>query len=455
MKLPHELANAGIESYMAIALRDPQGAPIGLLGIMDHTPLDDPEFPHTVLKIFAARATAELERVQAENERRKLERQIQHAEKLKSLGVLAGGIAHDFNNLLTGILGNANLALSKMPDDSPALLHLRRIENATKRAENLTRQMLAYSGKGTFVIVPLDLNGLVQEMSELLSTAISKTAKMDTVFAPGLPTIEADATQVRQVIMNLMMNASDSLEGRTGTVGVRTGLVEVHEDEVDPSALSKSMSPGRHIFVEVSDSGAGMDDETRRRMFDPFFSTKFAGRGLGMSAVLGIVQRHRGGIQVDSAVGVGTTIRVMFPASAKPVPDELTRGAVRSLHGGERTALVVDDEEMVREVIRNVLLANGLRVVTARDGFEALELLEGRPELIDLVLLDLTMPGMDGSAALEKIRSIDSNVPVVLMSGYDEKDATLRFGDGSLAGFLQKPFDASALMGTIEQVLAD
>ena len=400
---------------------------------------------------FATLVTDVTERQRAEEERRKLEQQMQHAQKLESLGVLAGGIAHDFNNLLMAVLGNADLALSELPEHSPARENLVDIEKAARRAADLCRQMLAYSGKGRFVIEPVNLNEIIAEMSQLLEVSISKSAALRCHFAPDLPAVEADATQLRQIVMNLLTNASEALGERSGTISLTTG-VEVCGPEGPPRTWAGEKLPGGpYVFLEVSDTGCGMDKETVEKIFDPFFTTKFTGRGLGLAAVLGIVRGHRGAMRVYSEPGQGTTFKILLPA----VP-----GPARALHPdapaadwrGSGLVLLVDDEETVRTVGERMLRRAGFDVRLARDGQEALECFRAEGDRIRCVLLDLTMPRMNGEECFRQMRALRPDVRVVLSSGYNEQDAVNRFAGKGLAGFLQKPYHFSRLLEVIRAV---
>ena len=391
------------------------------------------------------------EQREAEEESRHLEQQLVQAQKLESLGVLAGGIAHDFNNLLVGILGNASLALSEIPADAPLRETLEGIETAALRAGELTNQMLAYSGKGRFVVEPLDLSELVAEMAHLLESAISKKAVLRHELARDLPPVDADATQIRQLVMNLITNASDALGDGPGTIALRTHLLE----EAEPAAPEEwGPPPGPRILLEVEDSGCGMAPETLSRIFDPFFTTKFTGRGLGLAAALGIVRGHRGAIDVQSDPGRGTRFRVLFPASskcaAKPALPELAEAGPSRARG---TLLVADDEEVVRSMAGRILERAGFDVLTAEDGRRAVEIVRENAERISAVLLDLTMPHLGGEEALRAIREIRPDMPVVLTSGYSESEIAPRFEGVRLEGFLQKPFRPPQLVERMQGAL--
>jgi len=394
----------------------------------------------------------------AEEERRRLDAQMQHAQKLESLGVLAGGIAHDFNNLLVAILGNAGLALLELPPESPARQTVLAIETASQRAAELTRQMLAYSGKGKFIIEPLSLSRLVEEMAHLLEVSVSKSAVLKYRFAPNLPPVEGDATQVRQVIMNLITNASDAIGERSGVISITTGMLWADHEYLAGAYLDGDLPEGDYAFIEVADTGEGMDAETQSRIFDPFFTTKFTGRGLGLAAVLGIVRGHRGAVKIYSEVGRGTTFKVLFPvlavgpSAAEKAASLESRGTSEERANG-RKILVVDDDDTVRAVTRRILERSGFEVLLAVDGADGVETYRANPG-IDLVLLDMTMPRMDGEETFRELRRVDPDVRVILTSGYNEQDATDRFAGKGLAGFIQKPYRPQELMERIFATLS-
>jgi PAS domain S-box-containing protein len=399
---------------------------------------------------------AEDERERAEQERRKLELHMQQVQRLESLGVLAGGIAHDFNNLLVGILGHAGLALGDLPEDAPARRHIEQIETCSLRAGELTTQLLAYAGKARFTVQPTDLSAVVGEMANLLHTAISKSARLDLRLEPGLPATLADRAQLRQVVMNLITNASDALADRQGTILVTTGRTTVTRTLLDDACIASAADPGEYVYLEVQDSGCGIDAETRARMFEPFFTTKASGRGLGLAAVLGIVRGHRGAVHLDSAPGQGTTFRVLLPVCAAAAANE---AAPRPVAAPERRpaarVLVVDDEPAVRVIAREALVRAGFDVVVAGDGEAALEVFRKDGRAIHAVLLDMTMPGLSGLETLRGIHELVRGVPVVLTSGYSEEDAAQRVNGEVIAGFIQKPFAPSALVAKMTEVLSE
>ena len=394
------------------------------------------------------------ERKRTEEERRKLEAQIQQAQKLESLGVLASGIAHDFNNLLVGILGNADLALDQLSPAAPAHPCVKDIETAAKRAAELTRQMLAYSGKEQFVIEPLDLNEVVAEMTRLLEVSISKKVILKYNYADNLPLIEADATQIRQVIMNLITNASEAIGDQSGAISISTGATECDRACLSETYLHEELPEGLYVYLEVADTGCGMDEETRRKMFDPFFTTKSTGRGLGLSALLGTIRGHQGALKVHSQPGRGTTFKVLFPARDRPpAPRPQEPSEARAWRGGG-SILLVDDEETVCTVGKRMLERAGFTVLTAPDGPQAVELFRQHADEIACVLLDLTMPHMDGEETFHELRRIRDDVRVIMSSGYNEQEVAQRFAGQGLAGFIQKPYRRADLLGKLQEVLA-
>ena len=393
------------------------------------------------------------ERRRAARERQTLETRMLQTQKLESLGVLAGGIAHDFNNILMAVLGHADLAQAQMVPGSPAQENILEIEKAARRAADLCRQMLAYSGKGRFVIQSLDLNEVIQDMEPMLAVSISKRVALRNNLAPQLPAIEADITQLRQVIMNLVINASEAIGEANGVITLSTGESECDRSYLRTACLDEDLPEGRYIFVEVSDNGRGMDTDTQKKIFEPFFSTKFTGRGLGLAAVLGIVRGHRGTIKVYSEIGKGTTIKVMIPVSAEPVSHISAPTARAARWKGSGTVLLADDEESVRIVAKQMLERLGFSVLLANDGREALAVFDKNRAVVKCVIMDLTMPQMDGEEAFREIRLIDPTIRVLLSSGYNEQEAVQRFVGKGLAGFLQKPYQLSLLEQKLREVL--
>ena len=389
-------------------------------------------------------------------EQQRWEARLQHSQKLESLGVLAGGIAHDFNNLLVGVMGNARLVIDDLPPESRFMGPLQQVEAAARRAAELTRQMLDYSGKGRFVVEQLDITVLVRDMSKLVEASISKKATIQPALQDDLPSVQGDQTQLRQVVMNLITNASDALEGDPGTIAVRTGLMYATPDQLESAIVGSEAPPGEYVFVEVADTGKGMDVATRERMFDPFYSTKETGRGLGLAACLGIVRGHRGAIFVDSAPGSGTRVRVLLPAAGESVTHDPVPLTDSEDWRSKGLILVVDDEELVRGLVAASLQRAGFDVLEAADGRECVEIYEQQWDRIALIVLDLTMPRLGGLEALEQMKQINPGVRALLSSGYDARDSVPAVGGSTgIAGFLQKPFGPQELIATIREVLGE
>ena len=383
-------------------------------------------------------------------EQRRAERLLHQRQKLESIGILAGGVAHDFNNLLVGIIGGVSYALETLP---PAHELRGILENALKsgdRAANLVRQMLAYAGKGSFQVEEVDLGQVLRTTADLVGASIPRSIDMKILVAPDLPPIRTDATQLQQIIMNLIINASEAMPSdRDGLIAVRAEVTRV---ETPRSTSSGDLAPGNYVSLEVRDNGAGIDPGVLHRIFDPFFTTKFTGRGLGLAAVQGIVRSNRGSIDVESTPGKGTTFRVLLPAvergsgSAPPVPKPEEAGARGRI-------LVVDDEPVVSNTARLLLEKAGHSVSVAFGGEEALGILSAAPRNFSLVLLDLNMPGMDGEQTLTRIRAIDPDLPVIICSGYSERELRHRFEGRTVNGYLQKPFHLAAIRQKVSAAL--
>jgi PAS domain S-box-containing protein len=395
------------------------------------------------------------ERKRAEEQRLSLERQVQQTQKLESLGVLAGGIAHDFNNVLTGLLVNAELSLDVLPAHSPIRPMLLDVHRAGKRAADLTAQMLAYSGHCKFEVMDIDINALVRDMASLLESATSKKAELRYELCADLPAVTADATQLRQIVLNLVTNASEAVGEQEGQVAVRTYTTDSDAAFFDAASPGAEVAEGRYVTIEVTDTGCGMDESTKAKIFDPFFTTKFTGRGLGLSALQGIVRAHNGAILVESELGKGTTFKVLLPALDHPAVPVGERSKEEAGWHGVGTVLVVDDEEMVRNAAVRILRRSGVAVLTASDGVEAVELFRERHDEIACVLLDLKMPRMDGEETFDELRKINRDVPVILLSGYSEQQSTERFAGKGLAGFIQKPYNAEDLRDKVREVLGN
>jgi two-component system cell cycle sensor histidine kinase/response regulator CckA len=405
--------------------------------------------------VVGIRATMQdiTDRKRAEEERRRLDERIQQAQKLEGLAVLAGGVAHDFNNLLVGILGNASLLLADLPPDSPLRESLELIEASARRAAELTNQMLAYAGKGTLTVHPVSLSKLVQGLTPLMQATVHKKVSLKLNCAEDLPTILADASHVQQLIMSLVTNASEAIGDEGGFVIVSTGLVRADRAYLSQAHVDEGLPEGAYVYLSVCDTGCGMDEVTKSRIFDPFFSTKFIGRGLGLPAVLGIVRGHRGCIRVDSEPGRGSTFTVLFPVGWE-TDQKATEGRdPAEPWRGSGTVLVVDDQEAVRNVARQMLERAGLTVLLASNGHQAIKTFRKHAGEIAIVLLDLTMPDMDGEEVFRSLRRIRPDAQVILSSGYGEDEIAPRLAGESPAGFLQKPYQAAELLAKVRRAM--
>ncbi len=396
------------------------------------------------------------ERLRAEHSKFELERQLLHADKLKSLGVLAGGIAHEYNNLLATIVGNLDLAMMDLDAKSPVQSNLQEAARAAQRATNLTQQMLAYSGRGRFVVRQLDLSELIGGIEDLLKAAISKKASMRLNLASDLPLIAGDDPQIQQVIMNLVTNASEALGERPGLITITTRLRECDATYLARSVVQDKIEPGTYVELEVYDSGCGMTPAIQQKLFDPFFTTKSTGRGLGMSVVQGVVRGHKGTMVITSQPERGTAVSILFPCTTarqslnpvslppiaeSPVPAPLTG-----------TVLVAEAEATLRLLLERILKRMGLGVLTAAAGAEAIELFRNHAPDITFVILDFTLLKLDGIKTLEALRGINPEVPVVLTSGYDVENIQERYAQEGFAAFIRKPFQVEALMKIVRQL---
>jgi PAS domain S-box-containing protein len=424
---------------------DPKTQPIPLLCNATALAAEDgtPRGVLIVARDISARKAAEAERFMTEA-------RVRETQKLESLGVLAGGIAHDFNNLLTGILGNASLAKLDIAPETPPYNCVEEIEKASLRAAELCRQMLAYSGKGRFVVQLLDLSELITEAGPLLELSSTKKAKLRFFLNKHLPLIQADVNQLRQVVINLVSNGAEAIGEKDGLIRITTGAMRATREYLHQTHLAPDLPEGVYVFVEVTDNGSGMPPDVLQRIFEPFYTTKFTGRGLGLSAVLGIVRGHNGAIKVESEPGKGASFLVLFPAAEQSamVPPE-TPPVVPST----RRILVVDDEDTVRSVLVRMLRSFGYEAVTAANGQEAVDFFHAGRDDFRAVLLDLTMPELDGAETFREIHRLRPALPVILMSGYTEHDAVSRFGAQGLAGFLQKPFQPEVLRSRLAAVV--
>ena len=388
------------------------------------------------------------ERKRAEADREALNRQLQETQKWESLGILAGGVAHDFNNILTVVLGSAGLARKGLPPFSPTGPYLDQIEQACRRAADLCRQLLAYTGRGQIAAAKTDLNQLIQSSSVLLAVPASKAATIRYELSTNIPHIQADPSQVRQVMVNLVMNAAEALGNDAGEIAVSTRLLELPEPG---TGYHLPPAPGWYVRLAVSDTGPGIQPDVLARMFDPFFSTKFAGRGLGLAAVLGIVRSHRGAIRVDTNPGRGTTVEILWPVTVNAAPGPAAESAP-ALRQSAGKALVVDDEMYVREVTASTLEELGFETLLAGDGMTALDVFRAHQNDVSLAVIDVMMPGMSGDQLLEELRVLTPLLPAVLVSGFTD-GRVLKPGAGDATHFLQKPFHPEELIALVKRML--
>ncbi|MFH1689631.1 MAG: PAS domain-containing protein [Candidatus Eisenbacteria bacterium] len=445
-----ELIGAPSAIWLGVPLKA-GGKVIGVVVVQSYqesSPYSESDFQ--VMMFVSDNIALAIERKLAEEERERLEGQVRHAQKLESLGVLAGGIAHDFNNLLTGVLGNIELGLLQVDQGSPAAHSLTEARASTERAAELSRQMLAYSGKGSFVIEAVDVNSVVTEIGNLLEVSVAKNVALSYDLCSHLPPVVADVTQLHQVVLNLITNASDSIGDEGGVVALRTGVRNCDRAYLSGTYVDDHLPEGDYLFLEVRDTGCGMDEETVQRMFEPFFSTKFTGRGLGLASTLGIIRGHSGAINVASEKGCGTTFTVLLPVGSCPVvqPPKQEVEATAREEGG--TVLIVDDEDAVRDIGMRLLEQAGFAVVGAADGCEAVDYYREHAEEISCVLLDLTMPRMGGEEAFRELRKIREDVRVVVSSGFSEQEVVGKFVDGGVVGFVQKPYRLEKLIAEVE-----
>jgi len=417
----------------------------------------EPDASGRIIRVYGSfqDITARKEEEQSQSE---FQGKLLETQKLESLGVLAGGVAHDFNNILTAILANAQLCRHMTSEGSEMDKHLAAIEKASFRASDLCHQLLAYAGRSPVTRQQSDLGRLVQETTQLLELSIGKLAQLELDLSPHPSIVEVDHTQLSQIMMNLVINASESLPAHGGIIRVRTGCTWLTTDMLSRACIGQNLPAGQFAFLEVSDTGCGMSEETLAKIFDPFFTTKFTGRGLGLAAVLGIVRSHGGCFFVESVLNEGSTFRMCLPLKASTQgPDFTNAVAAPSLSAPRRQSLrilLVDDEPDVRSVTSQVLELDGSTVQTASDGIEAVEVFHRNPDAFDIVILDLTMPGLDGVGALRQIRRLRADIRVILMSGYSDRESSLDDCLNETTLFLRKPFAREHLLERINLVFS-
>lgn len=390
----------------------------------------------------------------AEERTRAMALKFQQRHRFESLGALAGGVAHDFNNLLAGIMGHAELAQLDLPPGSEAAQALEDLQLAAERATEFTGELRAYAGRGTTGTHAVRLGAVIHETYALLRPALSPRARIALDLDPALPAVRGDTARLRQAILILLTNASDALSSGEGEIVVRTSVSVIDDAWISTLAVDGGVTPGPHISVEVSDTGCGMDGETLLRIFDPFFTTKARGRGFGLAALVGTVRAHGGGIRVTSTPGCGTTFHLVLPPDPSLPAPRATSDAHSSRATNSGTILVVDDEVCMRDVTRRLLARAGFDVLEAADGPSAIRTFEAAHGRIQCVLLDLSMPGLDGVETYERLRSVDPLVRVVVTSGHCESQVVPRFPESGLAGFLQKPYDLSTLLRVTHAAIA-
>ncbi len=396
------------------------------------------------------------EQESAERERRKIERQMQQSQKLESLGVLAGGIAHDFNNLLMGMLGHADLALNRIGDTTAVQRHVEEVVSSAQRAAELANQLLAYSGEGKFLLEVVNISDVVEDLGGLLKVSIAKKAVLHVDLDRDLPPVECDPTQIRQVLMNMIVNASDALENRPGTITVKTGKAELTTEAFENAVTGGvALERGDYVYIRIADTGIGMDENTISKIFDPFFTTKFAGHGLGLAAALGIVHSHRGTIAIESSLGHGAVFTVYLPVTDKAMTPYLRLASTSGNWKGEGTVLLADDEQTVREVATLMLESIGFDVISVDNGREAVEAARREGTRLKAILLDLTMPEMGGMEAFHAIREFNTAIPIVLSSGYNKEEDVATASGVIKPLFLKKPYRLDAIRSVFKQALAD
>jgi len=375
-----------------------------------------------------------------------------HAQKLESLGVLAGGIAHDFNNLLTGMMGQISLAKMKLKKGLPITDNIEKAGISADRAADLTKQLLAYAGKGQFQLVPLDLNQLIRDMVGLMETATPHDANLTLDLAPELPLFKADRGQIQQLVMNLFMNAIEALENSPGRIAITTHLKEAIDQRERAQYTIDQLKEGPYIALEVTDDGCGMEPDILQRIFDPFFSTKSNSHGLGLSAMVGIIGTHHGGLYVQSWPGEGSTFTIIFSGVDIVKPVNVAPPLLVPVPNEQRSVLVVDDEAEVREVANEILTNHGYHVLLAESGPQGIEQFSQHQSTIGLILLDVRMPGMDGKQTYIKLRQIDPTVKIMFVSGYSETDLNTQLTDQQEIAFLAKPYTADRLIHAVQTI---
>jgi len=445
-------ADAGVAACWSHPITSKDGEVLGAAALYDPSPRAPTQQELDGLQTAARMFGLAIERGRAEERESAMEQKLSQAAKLEALGVLAGGLAHDFNNVLAAIMGNAELAMKRSGEDSVAYPMLREITKATRSAADLCKQMLAFAGRAELSMETVECNALIEEFGSLLRVALSKKATLEYVLSDGPLFVEGDRTQLGQVMMNLITNAAEAIGDGAGAITATTDVKHYDAEELLWLQSGEQLPEGDYVRIRVSDSGEGMDAETQTKIFDPFFTTKFTGRGLGLAAVQGVVNRHRGGLGLQSAPGEGTTFTIVLPRAEASKPSKQESGP-SSQEGGRRRVMVVDDEEQVRTVAGWILEDAGFEVVMASDGREAVQLFERLGGAVDCVLLDLCMPELDGEETLRALREIESDVRVVLTSGFTEDEMLRRIEGAGANAVLQKPTPMALLVDKINEAM--
>jgi two-component system cell cycle sensor histidine kinase/response regulator CckA len=436
---------AGVSSCWSHPVTTTNGQVLGAMALYNNEPRKPERHHLDGLEIAARMVGLAVERAQ-------LESQLSQAAKLEALGVLAGGIAHDFNNMLTAVMGNAELALMSLDTKGNPITMLNEIVSTSMKAKELCQQMLAYAGRGSFNRDHFDCNKEIQELGELMKVTMSKKARLAFELDSDQPGVLGDQSQLRQVIMNLITNASEAIGNNEGVIRIKTCITNIQGKALKSISSDGELQEGDYVLLEISDTGEGMDEKTRSKIFDPFFTTKASGRGLGLAAVQGIVQGHNGVISLDSGQGKGTIFRVYLPVHALPEkPKETVVDDV--IVEGKIGILVVDDEAPVRKVFSMMLVKAGYEVLEAKDGLEALEIYHREMDNIDCVLLDFSMPKLDGLEVFKELQILNKELPVILTSGYAAKQLSPELNGAGFAGIIQKPVPMSVLLNNIAKVI--
>ena len=431
------------------------GSCIGLVGFASKTRcmLFD-EDTIVLLKTVGYTLASAVEYKRAQEAVYDLQEQMLHAQKLDSLGLLAGGIAHDFNNLLMAILGNTSILRAEIPPDAPATQSLVTIEKITQHAAELTNKLLSYAGRGKCFAEAVNVSSVIEGMREILQSSVLKKHALKFNFAADLPTIDGDPTQLSQIVLNLVRNASEAIGDTNGTIAVSTGLIAVDRKYLMTAYLCDETPEGVYNYLQIADTGCGMEKETLSRIFDPFFTTKTGGHGLGLAAVLGIVRAHRGTIKVRSTPGEGTIFTLLFPCSQQQkLPASMKHEKASALTAEPLSVLFVDDESAVREALAQILEQQNFKVITAENGKTALKRLDEHGAAIDAAVVDLNMPDLDGMQVSRQMREKHPHLPIILTSGYSEQEVLRRAEQGMPAHFIQKPYQPQMLISLLGEIV--